>query len=359
MIQSVAKLRVLLQVTPLIRLKNIRWFYFLLIILVGASCRNEDEVRPSYIPALMEIPNGFPAVEFQEGNEFSMARWELGKKLFFDPVMSVDSTVSCASCHLPELAFSDNQAFSPGVENRPGTRNASPLFNVAYHPYFTREGGVPTLEFQVLVPIQEHNEFDYNIVLLGERLAQDSNYVNMAATAYEQVPNPFVITRSLAVFERSLLSGYSPYDQYENYDISSAMSKAAIRGRNLFFSDQTKCSSCHGGFNFTNYAFENNGLYEVYPDEGRFRLTGEEVDRALFKVPSLRNIELTAPYMHDGSMTSLEEIIDHYQTGGKNHPNRSELIQPLNLTDEEKADLVQFLKSLTDETFIINPLFKE
>ena len=340
-------------------IKNIRWFYFLLIILVGASCRNEDEVRPSYIPALMEIPKGFPAVEFQEGNEFSMARWELGKKLFFVPVMSVDSSISCASCHLPELAFSDNQASSPGVENRPGVRNASPLFNVAYHPYFTREGGVPTLEFQILVPIQEHNEFDFNIVLLAERLAQDSNYVQMAAAAYEQVPNPFVITRSLAVFERSLLSGYSPYDQYANYDISGAMSKAAIRGMELFFSEQTNCSSCHGGFNFTNYAFENNGLYEEYPDEGRFRLTGEEADRSLFKTPSLRNVELTAPYMHDGSIASLKEVIDHYQTGGKNHPHRSELIQSLQLTDGEKADLLQFLQSLTDETFVNNPLFSK
>ena len=122
---------------------------------------------------------------------------------------------------------------------------------------------------------------------------------------------------------------------------------------------KTNCSECHIDFNFTNYAFENNGLYEVYADKGRFRLTGEESDIALFKVPSLRNIELTAPYMHDGSLNTLGEVIQHYQTGGKNHPQKSEFIQPLNLSETEKNDLLQFLKSLTDETFISNPLFTE
>ena len=330
-----------------------------MLIFVLFSCQNENQPVPSYVPVLMEIPEGFPAIEFPEGNEFSEARWALGKKLFFDPVMSVDSSVSCATCHLPELAFSDHRAFSPGVDNRAGMRNASPLFNVAYHPYFTREGGVPTLEMQILVPIQEHNEFDFNIVLLAEKLAQDSSYQAMAQQAYERDPDPFVITRSLANFERSLLSGYSRYDQHFNYNLEGILTTSELRGRDLFFSEKTNCADCHGGFNFTNYEFQNNGLYENYEDEGRFRLTGLEADRALFKVPSLRNIELTAPYMHDGSMTSLEEIVEHYNSGGKNNPRKSHLIRPLNLSETEKNDLIQFLKSLTDEAFVGNPIFKK
>ena len=334
-----------------------KWLYFLLLVLVIVSCRKDEEVEPLYIPALMEIPKGFSDIDFPEGNEFTKARWDLGKRLFFDTALSVDSTISCGSCHQPALAFSDDVAFSLGVKEQLGNRNSPSLANVAYQPYLTREGGVPTLEMQVLIPIQEHNEFDFNIVLITDRLKEDSTYVKMALTAYDREIDAFVITRAISSFERSLLSGYSSFDQYQNYDKNSALSDAAIRGMNLFFSEETNCSKCHSDFNFTNYAFENNGLYEVYTDEGRFRLTGEESDRALFKVPSLRNIELTAPYMHDGSLNTLEEIIEHYQNGGKNHPQKSNLIQPLGLTEFEKVDLIKFLKSLTDETFISNPLF--
>jgi cytochrome c peroxidase len=335
-----------------------KWFCLSVVLILIISCNDDGIVEPLYFFDLMETPNGFPAIETPEGNEFTAARWELGKKLFYDQIMSVDSSISCASCHQPSLAFSDNVSMSLGVEQRLGTRNSPSLANVAYHPYFTREGGVPTLEMQILVPIQEHNEFDFNILLIAERLERNAEYVAMAAEAYNRTPDAFVITRALANFERTLISGYSPYDQYKNYNKTNALTAAEIRGMNLFFSNKTKCSTCHGGFNFTNYAFENNGLYEVYPDVGRFRLTNNPADSALFKVSSLRNIELTAPYMHDGSLFTLEEVVNHYQTGGKNHRRKSNLIQPLNLTETEKQDLVSFLKSLTDESFVNNPLFK-
>lgn len=311
-----------------------------------------------HIPVLMEIPQGFPDVDFPAGNTFSEVRWNLGKKLFFDPVMSSDSTISCASCHDPSLAFSDDKVFSDGVQNRSGTRNASPLFNVAYHPYFTREGGVPTLEMQVLVPIQEHNEFDFNILLIAERLNKNPEYVARSQEAYDRNPDAFTITRSLATFERSLLSGNSPFDQFFYQGDSEAMSRKEHDGMNLFFSEKTGCAECHSGYNFTNYAFENNGLYESYPDSGRFRLTGNESDRALFKVPSLRNVKLTGPYMHDGSFETIEAIIAHYNTGGKDHLHKSALIKPLNLSAKEQSDLLAFLKSLTDQTFVENPIFK-
>ena len=335
-----------------------RWLWFSIIVLTCFSCRDDEEAGPLIFPDLMEVPAGFPPVDFPEGNEFTDTRWALGKKLFFDPVLSVDSSISCASCHLPELAFSDDQRVSIGVENRPGTRNSPSLANVAYHPYFTREGGVPTLEMQVLVPIQEHNEFDFNIVLAAERLAADSTYVQMSAEAYDRQPDPFVITRSLANFERSLLSGNSRFDQYFYQNKEGALSRLEQEGLELFFSEKTNCSKCHEGFNFTNYTFKNNGLYEEYEDVGRFRLTGEEVDRAMFKIPGLRNVGLTAPFMHDGALATLEEVVDHYDKGGEAHPHKSDLIRPLGLTDEEKQALVRFLESLTDETFINNPIFK-
>jgi len=332
-------------------------FFCGLCLTVLFSCVENETIEAVYMPSLMEIPKGFPNIDFPQGNEFTKARWELGKRLFFDPILSVDSTISCATCHQPELAFTDGLTTSKGVSGRDGTRNTPSLANIAYHPYFTREGGVPTLEMQVLVPIQEHNEFDFNIVLIAERLVADETYVQMSQTAYSRTPDAFVITRALACFERSLLSGYSPYDQYIQDKNKTALSEKSLEGMDLFFSEKTNCATCHGGFDFTNYAFENNGLYENYQDEGRFRLTGQEEDRALFKVPSLRNVALTAPYMHDASFSTLEEIVAHYNNGGAAHFNKNTLIKPLNLTMTEQASLVAFLESLSDDTFITNPIF--
>ncbi len=320
------------------------------------ACEKEP-TEPTAEP-LLAVPEGFPAPVFPEGNELTPERWALGKRLFFDPVLSSDSTVSCASCHLPEHAFTDGKQFSEGVEGRLGTRNAPTLANVTYHPYYTREGGVPTLEMQILVPIQEHAEFDFNILLIAERLNRDSSYVQLSRQAYDREPDAFVITRSIGCFERTMLSGGSRYDEFLNGK-NSALTAAEKRGKDLFFSEKLACSQCHGGFNFTSYAFENNRLYEDYPDPGRFRLTGDEADRALFKVPTLRNVGVTAPYMHDGSLPTLEAVVEHYNTGGKNHPHKSQLIKPLGLSTKEKADLIAFLKALTDHDFLNNPKFRE
>ena len=338
-----------------------RYFGFLFVgicLMTCYGCIKDTDQAPVKLPGLMEIPEGFPDVEFPADNVFTLDRWKLGKKLFFDPIMSRDSSISCASCHLPELAFSDRYATSPGILGRPGTRNTPSLGNVAYQPFFTREGGLPTLEQQVGVPVQEHNEFDFNLVLLTQRLEDHPDYVDMAQKAYGRSPDHFVVTRSIACFERSIITGNSRYDQYIYQGNKHAMSANEIRGMNLFMSDRLKCTACHGGFNFTNYAFENNGLYETYEDPGRFRLTGLESDRARFKVPGLRNVGLTGPYMHDGSLETLNEVIDHYSTGIKDHPNTNPILKPLYLSVSEKEDLIHFLHSLTDETLIINPIFK-
>ena len=176
----------------------------LLILFAFSSCEKfrVEEAKSSRLIT----PEGFPAVDFPEDNAFSNARWELGKRLFFDPILSIDSSISCGSCHKPSLAFSDAVAFSPGVFNRPGVRNTPTLANVAYHPYFLREGSVPTLEMQVLVPIQEHNEFSHNIVAIAEQLNWQPSYVQQSQEAYGRNPDAFVITRAIATFQRTLLS---------------------------------------------------------------------------------------------------------------------------------------------------------
>lgn len=324
------------------------------------ACRKEQQAdTPTELEPLLVVPPGFPSPIFPVDNELTAARFALGKRLFYDVAMSRDSTVSCASCHAPSRAFSDSVAFSPGTGGLPGNRNAPTLANVCYQPYFTREGGVPTLEMQILVPIQEHNEFDFNILLIAERLKTDTAYVRMSREAYGRDPDFFVITRSIACFERTLVSGQSRFDEFFFQNKNSALTTSEQQGKELFFSEKTNCTGCHAGFNFSNYAFENNGLYDQYPDPGRFRLTEDTTDIARFKVPTLRNVGVTAPFMHDGSLPTLAAVVEHYDSGGKNHPHRSPLVRPLGLTAAEKADLVAFLESLTDEKFITNLKFKK
>lgn len=339
-------------------MKSRKIFIAIVTILFFFGCE-KDKVSVASVSSDFELPMGFPAISFPEDNAYTKARWDLGKKLFYDNVLSIDQSINCGSCHKASIAFSDDVALSDGVKSRPGIRNAPTLANVAYHPYYTREGGVPTLEMQVLVPIQEHNEFAFNIVKAGERLATDSQYIAMSKEAYNRAPDYYVITRAIANFERTLISGNSPFDKYTYQNQSGALNATEKAGMELFYSEKTNCSSCHSGFNFSNYAFENNGLYESYNDEGRMRLTNNSEDQALFKVPTLRNVALTGPYMHDGSMRSLQEVVDHYNNGGKNHPNKSNLVQPLNLTNQEKDQLIAFLQSLTDQQFITEEKFKD
>ncbi|MBK7800346.1 MAG: c-type cytochrome [Saprospiraceae bacterium] len=272
--------------------------------------------------------------------------------------MSKDSTKSCASCHLAANSFSDTVAFSLGIENRLGTRNSPSLANVVYQDKLLREGSVPSLEMQIAVPIQEHNEFDFNIVRIAERLNNNQLYAALSMEAYGRKPDPFVITRAIAAFERTLLSGNSLFDQWYFQKLPEAYRPEVARGFLLFQSDRLNCIQCHNGFLFTNQSYQNNGLYVNYPDSGRMRFTQLEQDRALFKVPSLRNVGLTAPYMHDGSLKSLDQVIDHYASGGKPHANKSSLLKSFVLNPEERKDLLAFLNSLTDFNFISNPEFR-
>ena len=322
--------------------------FFLLIGLLGFT----SLIKPLQQPD--KLPKGFPAVPTPEDNQQTVQRIKLGEKLFFEKRFSIDRSISCASCHRPEFAFSDTVAFSKGANDSIADRNTPSILNVAYHPYFMREGGVPTLEMQVLVPIQEAREFNHNIVLIAEELALESEYQRMSQEAYGQDMNPYVISRALSAYERSLISGNSPYDDFHFVKDSSSMDELSQKGMELFFSQRTNCSTCHSGFNFTDYSIRNNGLKSEYEDEGKKRLTGKESDLALFKVPSLRNAAITAPYMHNGSMATLEEVIEHYNRGGQGHVNQDSLVRPLLLSDAEKMQLKMFLISLT----IICPAWK-
>lgn len=324
------------------------------------SCKKED---PDYglvnKPYVLEYPKGFEPMLFPEGNELTTLRVALGKKLFFDKRLSRDSSVACASCHFQKNAFADFNQLSTGIENRKGFRNSPTLANLGYHPYFFFDGGVPTLELQVLAPIEDVNEMDFSVPAVVERLKDDAAIQELSQLAYGRSFDPFVLTRAISAFERTIISGNSRFDQYYYQGKTSALNASEKRGMDLFFSNKTNCSTCHSGFNFTNYEFKNIGLYDVYVDSGRTRITLNPNDRGKFKTPTLRNIAVTAPYMHDGTMSTLEEVVEHFNSGGKNHVNKDALIKPLNLTATEKTDLVNFLKALTDDDFLNNPKFKE
>lgn len=313
------------------------------------------ENEPELTPFELSLPQGFPEPVIPENNQLTHERVDLGRMLFYDPVLSVDSTVSCASCHHQALAFADNRSISPGVEGRMAMRNAPTLTNIAYNPTLLFDGYLPTLEMQVLVPIQEHAEMAFNIADAGKRLQKNPDYVRRSFEAYGRKPDPFVITRALSAFERTMISGNSKFDQ-QVYQQRDVMSRSEQRGMDLFF-NKLYCTECHGGFNFTNFSTQNNGLYEVYKDSGRARATHLPEDRAVFKVPTLRNVALTAPYMHDGSIATLEEVVGHYESGGAGHSNQSEVIKPFTLSKRERKDLIRFLNCLTDYEFFEDTTF--
>lgn len=328
-------------------------FSLLALLLLLFACEKAPQ------PYILDLPPGAPVPEIPADNQLTAARIALGKKLFFDPILSRDSTIACGSCHFQDKSFADNRVISPGIEGRLGMRNAPSLANLIYRNRFFFDGGVPSLELQVLAPIEDHNEMDFNSLDVVERLKRHPDYPQMVREAYDSEPDVYALTRAIAAFERTLISGYSRYDRYAHQGDVSALSTEELRGMNLFFSNRTQCGSCHSGFNFSNEEFINIGQYSDYSaDPGRRRVTTLDSDIGKFKVPSLRNVEVTAPYMHDGSLPSLEAVVDFFDGGGQAHPNKSLLIQPLGLTTQEKADLVAFLKSLTDREFLENPKFK-
>ncbi|MGB0403270.1 MAG: cytochrome-c peroxidase [Salibacteraceae bacterium] len=323
------------------------------------ACNKADEqkVQPQLIDNggitvyPLRTPSYFPNYTIPSENELTQAKVDLGEMLFNDVVFSIDSSISCATCHLKSRALTDGLAVSVGVNGRKGTRSAPSLLNVLWAPYFMWDGGPNTLEKQVVLPFDNHDEFDLNIVEAANRLNQNLDYVNKFDSAFGSLPNPRLIAEALACFERTLVSEESRFDKYFYLKDSSILSQSELSGMQLFFSKELACSECHTPPLFTTYEFINNGLFEFGKDPGRFKVTDHKPDEGKFKVPTLRNIKITAPYMHDGRFKTLEEVIDHYASGGNSSRTQDSRIKKQNLTIQQKADLVAFLNSLTDSNF--------
>lgn len=309
------------------------------------SCRKDPALTDDTFH--LNVPGNFPTPFFPEG--LTKEKFVLGKKLFSDKNLSLNKTISCASCHNPNNAFSDNISLSMGLHGKSTLRNAAPLFNLVYQKNFSRDGGVPRLELQVLSPILDSAEMGMNVEELVKRLGGSKEYRDLFTDAYNSPPDVKGLSHALSTYLRTLISGNSHYDKVmqgkENFTDEERKGKDLFEGK-------AGCVNCHSGFRFSNGEFYNTGLYEEYKDKGVGRITGKKEDIGKFKVPSLRNLGYTAPYMHDGSLVNLEDVIEHYDKGGWYHQNKSVLIKSLNLSSEEKKQLIAFLSALNDPSFL-------
>lgn len=316
-----------------------------------SACHKEEitVIDASETPISLVIPH-FPSLEMESDKQITRARAELGKELFFDPILSRNFDISCGSCHLSNLAFSDGLKVSVGTEGRLHNRNSPTLFNIGWHPYFFMDGGNPTLESQVIGPIEEHREMDLPFTEAIARVAADAYYPEKFRQAFDLPVSAYTLSLALATYERTLVSYRSAFDEYYYYGDSTALTDQEKRGLALFSSEALSCGSCHQFPLTTNFSFQNNGLYEDYSaDPGRARVTNNLAENeGQFKVATLRNIALTGPYMHDGSLSTLSEVIDHYASGGSQHPLKSDLIKGFSISASDKAALIAFLESLTD-----------
>jgi cytochrome c peroxidase len=277
----------------------------------------------------------------------------LGRKLFFDTRLSLDGTVSCATCHDPKKAFCDQRSKSVGIKGQLSERNAPSILNAAFLKTAMFDAHLATLELQAIVPIQEPVEMGHNMKNLIKQLRQIPEYQAAAQAIFGRDFDAWVLTRSLGAFERSLLSLNAPFDQYMAGN-KKAMSKDQLAGWRIF-SDKLYCTQCHPAPYFTTYEAANNGLYASYEgqtDQGRFRIHHDSSDIGKFKIPSLRNLPLTYPYMHDGSIHSMEAALAHYQRGGAGHPLQDPRILSFELTSKEKAQLLAFFDALVDTSYL-------
>jgi len=341
------------------------------------------------------LPPGFPEPYVPKDNPMSVVKVQLGRYLFYDKRISVNGTLSCASCHQQQHAFSDTKPVAIGATGEHHVRRVPSLANVAYQPALTwANPNVRELEDQALLPM-----FGDHPVELGVRkeaflqvISSDPLYRSLFRQAFPDEGDVFTIknvVKAIASFERTLISGSSPYDLYHSGRDPKAMSEAALRGEKLFKSETIGCSKCHNGFLFSGEArykgyviaqaqFSNIGLYNVkgpfsYPkwDLGLYQVTGSADDVGRFKVPSLRNVGVTAPYMHDGSVLTLGGVVDMYITAGRTvfsgplfgegpkNPEKSKLLRPFLVTAQQYDDLVAFLNSLTDKEFLADPRFSD
>ena len=340
-----------------------------------ADPRNHVQLMPELPLGLSTGANQITGID---SNPLTRAKIELGRQLYFDTRLSEDSTVSCASCHNPAEGYAAHTQFGVGVDGQEGGRNSPVSYNrILSGPQFW-DGRVDSLEAQAVGPIANPIEMGFTHEGVVERLTQIPVYKRQFDAIFGEVTIDRV-GEAIATFERAIVTGPSPWDYYEallpfealdeediaddedlaeKYAMLTAgaeanpMSDSAKRGREIFFTEKGNCTACHVGANLADEKYHNLGvgMEQEEPDLGRFVVTGEEKDKGAFKTPTVRNVALTAPYMHDGSQQTLEEVVEWYNKGGHPNPYLSEKVRPLNLTDEEKADLVEFMKACTGPT---------
>ena len=335
------------------------------------NCSDDDTgYQPTAMP--LDIPEIFssniiPPV-IPTDNPQTVEGVALGKKLFFDTILSANGTKSCASCHAPQSAFTDNSPTSVGIDGIAGMRNSMPIFNLAwnYNERFAWDGKELSLERQAEEPVENPIELHSNWDNVVARLQADPDYPEMFQLAFNtSTITKELTTKAIAQFERTLISANSKFDQYSLGQIS--LTAQELNGLDIFLrEDKGDCFHCHGNPNnplWTNNDFHNNGLDATFTDLGLGGVTGDPSDNGKFRTPSLRNLAFTAPYMHDGRFTTLDEVIDHYSEGLQNSSTIDPLMKKIDqggvqLTAEEKADLKAFLLTLSDPSFINNPAFQ-
>jgi cytochrome c peroxidase len=318
------------------------------VVVAAAACGFGVAQRPSL--EIENVPLGLDsAVPTPVDNQPNPAKLALGERLFLDPVLSIDGTRSCASCHRPERAYSDDEALSQGIRGQSTTRNAPALINRAWGRSFFRDGRATTLEATVLQPVVNTAEMGLELSALEERLSADSVYSRQFGESFgsdpRERPTSSQAAAALAAYIRSIRSGDSPVDRFAAGD-STALTLVQREGRELFLG-KAGCAACHLAPNFTDERFHNTGIAVGSRDPGRLAVTGDPRQRGAFRTPTLRDIALTAPYMHDGSKATLTDVVDFYDDGGVANPNLDLMVRPLGLTGAEKLALVAFLEALT------------
>ena len=347
-------------------------------------------------PYRWRLPDGYPAPVVPADNPMTSAKVDLGRWLFYDRRLSVTGDFACASCHQQALSFTDGRPVAIGATGEAHPRSAMSLLNVAYASRLTWANPLLNqLEFQALTPLFGESPVEMGMAgreaEIVDLIREDDRYAEAFRSAFPTDEDPYSVLntlRAIASFVRSIVSFDTAYDRYLNGD-DSALSAAQLRGLELFFSERFECFHCHGGIHFTDSSthatanieavgFHNTGLYNVdgtgaYPADnvGLFSFTGERRDMGRFRAPSLRNITLTGPYMHDGSIATLEAVLDHYAAGGRSidagpnrgdgrgNPFKSEFVPGFPMTPEERADLLAFLDALTDRTVLTDPRFAD
>lgn len=346
----------------------LRNFALILGICTGVSCKKDPVEIPVDLalkPFKLEVPSNFPAVEDDKDNPLTEEGVALGRLLFYDVRLSGNNRISCASCHKQELAFSDGLALTNvGVSGKSLLRHAPVLFNLAWanHGLFW-DGGSTNLESQAFGPLTSPDEMNQDLLALEAELKQVPDYQRRFKQVFKEEIKAANVVKALAQFQRTLISGNSKYDKYVRREAGATLSADELQGLSLV---NTKCAGCHSGSLFTDDLFHNNGLDAVFSDamegiyQGRFRVTFLKEDLGKFKTPSLRNVMITAPYMHDGRFKTIEEVLDHYSSGAKASVVTDLLMYQdhgrigIPLTAQEKTAIKAFLSALTDVDFIKN-----